>query len=283
MEPVNVFVDDSSPFGTYEANDRFYKTINRIRHLPINWLGKRLMFALRRMARKHIGDCVDMQLFDCDMRLYKTGNASEKEALFAPQFFDLDDRMAIAALAAPDAVFIDIGANIGLYGFSTAEHFRHHKGARIISVEPHPDIFRRLAFNKSQNPNLPIDLFQGGIGNEAGDMALITEADNLGQTRIVKADEPAHEHSISVPVITLMQLIDKFSVDRISAIKVDVEGFEEAVLLPFFEQAPDTLLPNLIVVENNRDAWEIDIIAAAEKRGFRLERKTKMNLLLERS
>ncbi len=283
MEPVNVLVDDSSPFGAFRANDKFYKTINRMRRLPTNWLGKRLMFAFRRVARKHIDECVDMQLFDANMRLYKTGNASEKRALFAPQFFDLDDRMAIAELAAPDAVFIDIGANIGLYSFSTAEHFKHHKGARIISVEPHPDIHRRLAFNKNQNPDLPIDLFQGGIGHEAGEMELLTDAKNLGQTRILRADEPAHQHSISVPIITLMQLVDKFSVERISAIKVDVEGFEEAVLLPFFEDAPDALLPNLIVIEDNRKAWDVDIIAAAAKRGYRLARQTKMNLLLERN
>ena len=57
--------------------------------------------------------------------------------------------------------------------------------------------------------------------------------------------------------------------------KVDVEGFEEAVMLPFLEQASDNLLPRLIVIEDNRDAWQTDILAAAAARGYRLPRKPK--------
>ena len=282
MEPVNVLVDDKAPFGTYEGGISFDKHIKRIRLLPRNWLGKRLMFALRRIAGKHIGDCVDMELFGAKMRLYKAGNASEKRALFAPQFFDYEDRMTLADLAAPDAIFIDIGANIGLYSFSTAQHFKHHKGARIISVEPHPDIHRRLAFNKAQNPGLPIELFAGGIADKAGTMELVTGEDNIGQTRILKNGEETEQATISVPVITLMNLIDKFSLSRIDGMKVDVEGFEEAVLLPFFEKAPDKLLPRLIVVEDNKALWTRDILGAAAKRGFRLAKQTHMNLILVR-
>ena len=70
--------------------------------------------------------------------------------------------------------------------------------------------------------------------------------------------------------------------NRIDGMKVDVEGFEEAVLLPFFENAPDTLLPRLIVIEDNRKEWDTDILAVAATRGYRLAKKTHMNLLLER-
>lgn len=283
MANPKILVDDTSPFGTYASNERFASFIARMRWLPRSWLGKRLMFTFRRMARRHVGDCVDMELFGAKMRLYQEGNTSEKRALFAPQFFDYEDRMALADLAAPDAVFVDIGANIGLYSFSVAEHFKNHAGARIISVEPHPDIHRRLAFNRAQNLDLPIDLFQGGIGSKADTMQLVTGIGNLGQTRILKEGESTEQQSISVPVITLIELAEKFNLQRIDGIKVDVEGFEEAVLLPFFSDAPDILLPRLMVIEDNRDAWETDVLAAAATRGYRLAKKTNMNLLLERA
>ena len=283
MAEKKVLVDDASSFGTYEGGPRFEKHISRIRLLPRNWLGKRLMFAMRRLARKHIGDCVDMELFGAKMRLYQKGNASEKRALFAPQFYDAEDRLALAELAEDGAVFVDIGANIGLYSFSVARSFAAFKNTKIVSVEPHPEIHRRLAFNRNLNPSLPIELFQGGIGAKEDEMQLLTGDGNLGQTRILREDEAAHPESITVPIITLLALCEKFDLKRIDGMKVDVEGFEEAVLLPFFENAPDALLPRLIVIEDNRTEWATDILAAAAKRGYRLAKKTHMNLLLERS
>ena len=241
------------------------------------------MFALRRMARKHIGDCVDMELFGSKMRLYQRGNASEKRALFAPQFYDLDDRLALAELAEDGAVFVDIGANIGLYSFSVAQAFANFKDTKIISVEPHPEIHRRLAFNRRLNPSLPINLFHGGIGAREDNMQLLTGDGNLGQTRILRDDEEEHPESITVSIITLLALCEKFDLQRIDGMKVDVEGFEEAVLLPFFDNAPDSLLPRLIVIEDNTTEWATDILAIAAKRGYRLARKTHMNLLLTRS
>jgi FkbM family methyltransferase len=282
MSEKKVLVDDTSPFGTYDGGARFEKHIARIRLLPRNWLGKRLMFAFRRMARKHIGDCVDMELFGSKMRLYQRGNVSEKRALFAPQFFDHDDRLALAELAEDAAVFVDIGANIGLYSFSVARAFADFKDTKIVSVEPHPEIHRRLAFNKSVNPALPIHLFQGGIGAQEDEMQLLTGNGNLGQTRILRDVEEPHPESITVPIITLMSLCEKFGLSRIDGMKVDVEGFEEAVLLPFFKNAPDALLPRVIVIEDNRKDWATDILAAAAIRGYRLVKKTHMNLLLER-
>ena len=276
-----ILVDDNAPFGTYAGNRQFDKQIQRLRRLPRNWLGKRLMFIMRQMARKHIGDCVDMKLFGARLRLYKEGNNSEKRALYTPQFFDYEERLALADLAEDGAVFVDIGANIGLYSFSASEAFSTFKSTRILAVEPHPDIHRRLAFNAAQKPSLTIDLFQGGIGDKVGNMELVTGIGNLGQTHIMRDKDAKHGESITVPVITLMDLCEKFNLTRIDGMKVDVEGFEEAVMLPFLEQASDKLLPRLIVIEDNRDAWQTDILAAAKARGYRLAKKTKMNLLLK--
>ena len=114
-------------------------------------------------------------------------------------------------------------------------------------------------------------------------MQLLTGAGNLGQTRILREEEAQHPESITVPIITLTALCSKFNLERIDGIKIDVEGFEEAVLLPFFESAPDSLLPRLIVIEDNQKEWKTDILAIAATRGFRLVKKTNMNLLLERN
>ena len=49
--------------------------------------------------------------------MYTKGNVSEKRALFSPQIFEEEERNFIAEKAEDNSIFIDIGANIGLYSF----------------------------------------------------------------------------------------------------------------------------------------------------------------------
>ena len=115
------------------------------------------MFILRRIAALGVGAKVDTELFGFPMRLQSSGNVSEKRALYAPQFFDLKERQALASLAKDNAVFIDIGANMALYSFSTAAVFREYENTRILAIDPNPVIARRLAYNLSINSDLPIE------------------------------------------------------------------------------------------------------------------------------
>ena len=58
--------------------------------------------------------------------------------------------------------------------------------------------------------------------------------------------------------------------ERIDAIKVDVEGFEDRVLDPFFRDAPESLLPRIVVAESSWSGdWETDWLARAADRGYR--------------
>jgi hypothetical protein len=52
--------------------------------------------------------------------------------------------------------------------------------------------------------------------------------------------------------------------------------------LPFFDAAPDALLPRVIIIENNVRHWDVDIVAVAAKRGYTSHRISKNNLLLSR-
>ncbi|MGI9396653.1 MAG: hypothetical protein ACR2OS_04060, partial [Paracoccaceae bacterium] len=61
-----------------------------------------------------------------------------------------------------------------------------------------------------------------------------------------------------------------------------IEGYEEAVLTPFFELAPEALLPRLIIIENNLEQWKTDLIKLAAKRNYKPVKTTRMNLMLEK-
>ena len=98
----------------------------------------------------------------------------------------MNERRAIASLAKDDAIFIDIGANIGLYSFSLAAAFKNYKNTKILAIEPHPIISRRLAFNLSLNPDLPIEPIIVGLGARDGVKKMITPGNNLGESRVLK-------------------------------------------------------------------------------------------------
>ena len=275
-------LDTQSPYGNYKAGLLTTNLVKLIRKLSTGWLGKRFMFALRRLARKGIGDICDTELFGARLRMYAEGNISEKRALYAPQFFDLEERQALMALAEDNAVFIDIGANIGLYSFSTASAFKNFKNTRILAVEPHPIISRRLAYNLSLNACLPIEPIVAGLSDRDGVMTMITPEHNLGESRLLKDGEYAPGETTDIPVKTLLNLLSEQSVSRIDGMKIDIEGYEEEVLIPFFDQAPDGLLPRLIIIENNHKKWKKDLVGLAKSRGYGVRSTTRMNVMLEK-
>ena len=285
-------VDDTSEFGSRRPSTVTARLISITQNLGPSWFSKRLIYFFRRVGLLMIDECADVTLFGARLRIYPHNNVSEKRVLFATQLFDPAEREVLKLLAAPGAVFLDIGANVGLYGISVGEDFAAHADASIVAVEPHPYIYRRLAFNAALNPTYNITAVEAGIADHEGTLSLTLHGDNLGETRMVQADTPgsldnpadaiAADKVVDVPVIPLMQLVDAQGLTRIDGMKVDVEGFEEKVILPFFDVAPDTLLPRVIIIENNVRHWDVDIVAVAATRGYASHRISKNNLMLSR-
>lgn len=240
------------------------------------------MFLFRRFATFGASKKVDTELFGFPMRLHSSGNVSEKRALFAPQFFDSQERQVIASLASDKAVFIDIGSNMALYSFSAAAAFKNFKNTRILAIEPHPIISRRLAFNLSLNPQLPIEQITVGLAKQDGREKIISPTSNLGESRLLKKNDAVVDEIYEVQVKTLMNLLKEKRINRIDGIKIDIEGHEEIVLAPFLEESPENLLPRVIIIENNYLKWKEDLIALAENRGYTDKTNTRNNIILRK-
>lgn len=240
------------------------------------------MFILRRIAALGISGKVDIELFGCPMRMHKESNLSERRTLFAPQFFNLKERQALASLAKDNAVFIDIGANMALYSFSIAAAFKNFNNTRILAIEPHPIISRRLAYNLSLNPDLPIEPIIAGLGARDGVMKMVMPDNNLGESLLLSDGEIASGEVNEIQVKTLLGLLTEKNIDRLDGMKIDIEGHEKAVLIRFLEQAPEDLLPRLIVIENNYMKWKQDLLALAKTRGYVNKTITRRNVILEK-
>ena len=59
-------------------------------------------------------------------------------------------------------------------------------------------------------------------------------------------------------------------VDAVDALKIDVEGLEDVILAPFFRDAPPRLRPRLVIIEDSRPSWKVDLMSVMRGCGYEL-------------
>jgi hypothetical protein len=81
----------------------------------------------------------------------------------------------------------------------------------------------------------------------------------------------------------LLSVLREAGIDRIDALKIDVEGMEDKILLPFFRDAPPSLWPSLLQIEDRRVDWPIDVIAALTANGYAESSRSRTDMMLRRA
>lgn len=277
-----VDVDDVSSFGYYAPVGAARLLLWCTRHTPMG-RGHMRKFAGSLFQRLHARP-VDVERWGLPLRLYPAGNVSERKALFRPDRFNRREFAFLADFfrAAP-GVFIDIGANVGLFSLFLAGQAA--AGTTIVSIEPHPSLFRRMAYNfrglEGARREIDIRPVEAAVGDGAGTAYLASDADHLGGGTVATA---CAEDAVAVAMTTLRLLIEEERLNAIRAIKIDVEGYEDRVLGPFFREAPERLWPEALVIEHlYRDVWVFDCIGECEARGYRQNFRTRSNTVLTRA
>jgi FkbM family methyltransferase len=176
-------------------------------------------------------------------------------------------------------VFVDIGANVGLFSlFVTSQA---GSDARIFAVEPEPGNLRRLSFNVSVNPNSPIKIFPITLSDEAGELAVELDRRDRGGSRTRKiARSEAFASAVRVASQMLWHLLMTERVEAIDAMKINVEGFEYVILDPFFRHAPRAMWPRLVIIEDCRYSWKVDLMSIMQRSGYSIVSRSKLNLIL---
>jgi hypothetical protein len=71
---------------------------------------------------------------------------------------------------------------------------------------------------------------------------------------------------------------------QLDLLKIDVEGFEDSILFPFFEAAPEALHPKAIVMECcHAGRWQRDCEAMLVNQGYTIVHKDRTNMMLVRA
>ena len=241
-------VVESAPFGQFSPSGFCALALRITRRCSVGWFGKRTAFFLRGVAMRSLrGRPVDIVSLGARMRLNPHHNVAEKRLLFTPQYFDAPERALLARRLTGDFVFLDVGASVGGYALFLAALAGPR--ARILAVEPLPEVFERLAYNIQQSDFANVKAVSCALADIDGEITLFVNTSNQGETSVRIVSAEARVEQMRVRAKTLLTLAREEGYAKIDAIKLDIEGAEDLVLDPFFNEAPRSLWPRLVIME----------------------------------
>jgi FkbM family methyltransferase len=133
---------------------------------------------------------------------------------------------AIKSLLPKNGIFLDCGANLGLMGLLAI----HHKQARALFIEPHPQLVERLKANIALNHfELKSQVFAVAASDAEGTALLYPESKSDGGHSL--APNGTQETPFQIQTQRLEKIIKDLSLDHIDFLKIDTEGFDHQALL----------------------------------------------------
>lgn len=207
-------------------------------------------------------------------------NTTERKALLCSYDQRELDFLSRFLTAAPSN-FADVGSNAGLYTQYLAARMK--PGSKIVAVEPNPEMCGRIGVNlrllegHTGGRQVAISVEQCAAGEEAGSARLQTSG-GLGAAYLLDSHAAS---GIEVAVRPLIEILQANGITVLHGMKIDVEGYEDRVLMPFFAGAPHSLYPRALVLEHtHRSRWNVDVISRCLELGYREEGRTRGNLFL---
>jgi FkbM family methyltransferase len=144
--------------------------------------------------------------------------------------YELEEKREILQYLPDDGVFLDLGANIGLFSF-----YIHRKKpkVKIGAFEPHPVLYRCFELTQTENQINSVKGFNLGISDAPETLELfLDETDSGGHSLRLDSfsDQKKRPRSVHVKVCTLDQIAEQERYDRVDFIKIDVQDLEDKAL-----------------------------------------------------
>jgi FkbM family methyltransferase len=184
----------------------------------VRWLARRL--ANGRVTIKYAAGAVvaiDLQDY-IGWTIFKTG-------AYEPQTLAL----ALRIMTAEPGLFVDVGAHFGWYTCAAASI----RGIKVLSIEPDAENCSALRSNVARNRFHNVTICNAAVGPNAALLALAARSPGNSGTVAVTVDATAAvEQQNWVAAVTLETTLNELvrPAVRPAVLKIDVEGFEPAVL-----------------------------------------------------
>ena len=153
-------------------------------------------------------------IFYCGNNIFTAYTANENYEKHLYPYIDIES-----------GVFIDVGAHIGRYSIRLGKN----ANIKVIAIEPEKNNFLLLKKNIYLNNLTNITAINKGVYSSPGNIPFYLADSGEGTHSVFMQTDKLTETSI--PVDTLDNMVDKLNLhDRISKVKIDVEGAELEVL-----------------------------------------------------
>jgi len=272
------------PFGHFALQPAREKLRCKSRRYKDTVFGRAMISYYRKKAIGADPGPFDVNVeFDIYARLYPNDNRTEKRAMAGPQIWEAVERRIIEkTIKEADSdnkfVFVDAGANVGLYGLY-AEHYARENGKnyRVLAVEPSGETLSRLKMNIAAS-KLDIEVGPLALSNYKGRGQLSDGGSNRGQAKLTSAGGVEE-----VGVDTLFNVCQDQKVSHIDILKMDIEDHEEAVLDKFFNEAPASYHPEILILETRREPMASALIELCHDHNYLVFETTRQNSILKKN
>ena len=169
-------------------------------------------------------------------------------------------------VAGKRALIFDIGANCGAFTLPLAT--AAGRGSRIVAFEPNPVMADRLRANLALNGLAnSVEVVEVAVGASEIEAAL-----HLGESNLGRSSLRSIKSTRSIPVVVrplVRYLPEQASGYETFVIKIDVEGFEDEVLIPFLASVSGQCVPDAILMETgSAERWRGDLAGVLKRRGY---------------
>jgi FkbM family methyltransferase len=139
-----------------------------------------------------------------------------------PEFQYLEDFLT------PSGVFVDVGANTGIYTLKAAKHYSTNGNGLVVALEPFPDVLATLHYNVQANGFTNVRLRNFCAGNHTQPGKFWMNFNKPNSFSLLRRDKNAL--CLSTLIVSLDDLFSWEGLDRLDYLKIDVEGLEAEVL-----------------------------------------------------
>jgi FkbM family methyltransferase len=261
-------------FGTYKEVNlqrRWKKLFNR--RVP----GSIRKYVKKYIRKEHYAKIIDHTECGIKLRCYPFQNVHDMKFVTDQLFKEESHKFKYVEMNKNKIdVLLDIGANTGTICIPLAVFYPEKL---VYAIEPNPEAFSRLSFNKSINSAPNLTLVNAGFG-ECSKRATIFVPQNMGSGSI-------HETKSSLKYLIDMIDIDKFYKDveikGSVVLKVDIEGYEDRAIMPLFKRLPENDWPKAVIIEHScMHLWNENCIQFMEANGYKQVYSDKSDTILER-
>ncbi|MGB8700251.1 MAG: FkbM family methyltransferase [Thermosynechococcaceae cyanobacterium] len=212
-------------YGVYQAIDGVFRWLYR--RLPLNATTEHLAL---KWGFKFSGKRTTVRLFDGQFMSVDPTDYLQC-LIYYFGIFEPHCIQFLPTLLQPNDTFIDIGGNIGLYTIVASKIVG--KNGKVLTFEPAPfhceAIRKNIELNRIEN----VALYETALGSEDGSVQLVLpEGGNRGMFALAKNGEADDLHNAPVPVklSRFSSLVKAEAIERVSLIKLDIEGAEPLAL-----------------------------------------------------